>query len=401
MLSEKSRPVIEATLPVVGARIGHITPKFYERMFGGRPELLDGLFSRANQKNGTQQQALAGSIAAFATHLVEQPNTLPETVLNRIAHKHTSLGIVEEQYPIVYENLFAAIADDLGEAATADVVEAWTEVYWLMADALVKIEKGLYAEQANDKMWMPWRLAAKHEVADGVASFRFEPADDTPATVAKPGQYVSIRVKLDDGLRQCRQYTLSEHVADTRARVITTKLDAGGEVSPFLHNRLHIGDIVELSNPYGDLVLEDVDEPLVMATAGIGCTPSAAALDALAEAGSQRHVLVLHADRSEESWALREQMREALAKLPNAELRLWLEDTSTLSDGETATKGIMDLSKVALPAGAHLYMCGPLAFMRMVRSQAIDAGVDPRNIHYEVFGPDLWLPAKGMPQDDA
>ena len=160
MLSDKSRPVIEATLPIIGERISHITPKFYDRMFAARPELLDGLFSRSNQKNGTQQQALAGSIAAFATHLVNNPGTLPEAVLSRIAHKHTSLGIVEEQYAIVYEHLFAAIVEDLGEAVTPEVAEAWSEVYWLMADALVKIEKGLYKQQANDKIWTNWKLVA-------------------------------------------------------------------------------------------------------------------------------------------------------------------------------------------------------------------------------------------------
>ena len=69
MLSDKSFPVIEATLPLVGSRIGEITPKFYARLFAAHPELLDGLFSRSNQRNSNQQQALAGSIAAFATHL--------------------------------------------------------------------------------------------------------------------------------------------------------------------------------------------------------------------------------------------------------------------------------------------------------------------------------------------
>ena len=396
MLSAKSRPVIEATLPIVGARIGHITPKFYQRMFANRPELLDGMFSRANQRNGSQQQALAGSIAAFATHLVEHPDTLPEVVLLRIAHKHTSLGIVEEQYPIVYENLFAAIAEDLGDAATPEVVEAWSEVYWLMADALIAIEKGLYGQQANDQMWTNWTVTAKVPAGEDCVTFSLAPADDTPVTVAKPGQYVSVRVRLEDGLRQCRQYTLSDAVADTSGRVFTTKLDEGGEVSPFLHRNVQVGDVIELSNPYGDIVLEDVDQPLVLATAGIGCTPAAAGLDALVRAGSQRRVVVLHADRAEQNWALREQMLESIAALPNAEFRLWLEDTSTLSDGATATRGIMDLSQVELPEDARVYLCGPLPFMRAIRSQAIDAGVPARDIHYEVFGPDLWLAPQGM-----
>lgn len=393
MLSEKSRPVIEATLPLIGERISHITPKFYDRMFAARPELLDGLFSRANQKNGAQQQALAGSIAAFATHLVNNPGTLPEAVLSRIAHKHTSLGIVEEQYAIVYEHLFAAIVDDLGEAVTPEVAEAWSEVYWLMADALVKIEKGLYKQQANDKIWTDWKLVAKEAAGTGSVTFRFVPADDTPVTVAKAGQFVSVRVPLLDGLRQCRQYTLSDAVTSTTERVITTKFDGGGEVSPFMHQHLNVGDIIELSNPYGDLVIDTTGAPIVLATAGIGCTPSASALATLAAAGSDRQVLVLHAEATEEAWALKEQMRESIESLPNAELKLWLEDIEAKAADTVATEGYMSLANLELPADARLYLCGPLPFMRAVRSQAIDAGIPAANIHYEVFGPDLWLAA--------
>jgi nitric oxide dioxygenase len=393
MLSEKSRPVIEATLPIIGERISHITPKFYDRMFAARPELLDGLFSRANQKNGAQQQALAGSIAAFATHLVNNPGTLPEAVLSRIAHKHTSLGIVEEQYAIVYEHLFAAIVDDLGEAVTPEVAEAWSEVYWLMADALVKIEKGLYAQQANDKIWTDWKLVAKEAAGTGSVTFRFVPADDTPVTVAKAGQFVSVRVPLLDGLRQCRQYTLSDSVTSTTERVITTKFDGGGEVSPFMHQHLNVGDVIELSNPYGDLVIDTTGAPIILATAGIGCTPSASALATLAAAGSDRQVMVLHAEANEDAWALKEQMLESVDSLPNAELKLWLEDINAKAEGTEATEGYMSLANLELPADARLYLCGPLPFMRAVRSQAIEAGIPATNIHYEVFGPDLWLAA--------
>lgn len=136
MLSEKSRPVIEATLPVIAERINFITPEFYKRMFAARPDLMDGMFSRSSQLEGTQPRALAGSIAVFASWLVENPNSYPDEVLSRVAHKHASLGLKEEEYPTVYKYLFEAIAADLGDACTAEVAEAWTEVYWLMADAL-------------------------------------------------------------------------------------------------------------------------------------------------------------------------------------------------------------------------------------------------------------------------
>ena len=41
MLSDASRPVVEATLPAVGANIGEIAQRFYRHMFGAHPELLD------------------------------------------------------------------------------------------------------------------------------------------------------------------------------------------------------------------------------------------------------------------------------------------------------------------------------------------------------------------------
>ena len=202
MLSEKSRPLIEATLPLVGSRLGAITPNFYSRMFAARPELLDGLFSRANQNNGEQQKALAGSIAGFASALVANPDIIPETMLSRIAHKHTTLGITEDQYEIVYKYLFEAIAEELSDVITAEIAEAWTEVYWLMANALIKIEKGLYSQQANDKMWMPWRVIEKNAAGTDSMTFVLEPADDTPVTVARPGQFVSVKLALPDGLLQ-------------------------------------------------------------------------------------------------------------------------------------------------------------------------------------------------------
>ena len=383
MLSEKSRPVIEATLPLVGSRIGEITADFYNRLFTAHPELLDGLFSRSNQRSGDQQKALAGSIAAFATHLVNHPGTLPEQILSRIAHKHASLGIAEEQYGVVYEHLFAAISADLADVITPEIAEAWTEVYWLMADALIKLEKDLYAAQANSRMWTPWRVVTKTAAGTDSTTFTLEPADDTAITEAKPGQYISVRVALPDGLRQVRQYSLSGDAGTSR--IFTTKLNDGGEVSTALHTAVEPGDILEISNPYGEITLKEGEGPVILASAGIGCTPTASILRALADAGTERDVLVLHAERSMDGWALSGQMTADAAKI-NAGLQLWLETPQ-----QGANQGFMSLREIDLPADASLYLCGPLPFMKKIRDEAIEAGIPATRIHYEVFGPDVWL----------
>lgn len=384
MLSEKARPIIEATAPVVAERIPHITPEFYKRMFGARPDLLDGMFSRSNQITGEQPRALAGSIVAFATWLLQHPHSYPESVLSRIAHKHASLGLQEDEYPTVYEHLFGAIAADLGDAATPEVVEAWTEVYWLMANALIAMEKTLYAGAASDKPFAPWRVTSKEMTGGDVAVISFEPADGTPVTEAKPGQYISIEVPVPDGIRQPRQFTLIPTPDNTRR--IAVKLDPKGEVTPLIHRDLKVGDVYDLSNPYGDMVLRETRVPLVLASAGIGVTPMLALLEALVERESEREVIVLHADRASSTWPLADEMKDLVHRLPNARIETWFEQGQ---DGDH--QGFMDLSEVSIPGDANVVMCGPLPFLKAVRSQVIATGHPAEKVFYEIFGPDLWL----------
>lgn len=385
MLSEKSRPIIEATLPIIAERINDITPDFYRRMFAARPDLMDGMFSRSSQLEGTQPRALAGSIAVFASYIVEHPDSYPDEVLSRVAHKHASLGLKEEEYPTVYKYLFEAIAANLGDLATPEIVEAWTEVYWLMGNALIKLEKGLYASQANDVMFAPFKLVDRKETGENVVVLTFEPADETPMTESKGGQYISIVVPARDGLRQARQYTLLP--SEKNQRRIAVKLDPNGEMTSILHE-LEVGAVVEISNPYGDLTLEgfgDPEAPLYLFSAGIGTTPMLSFLSELIEKGSERPVTVVHADRSLDTWPLREELTELVNKLPNARLISFIEGEG----GDFA--GRVDVSKLDVPANANVYLCGPLPFMQGVRSALVEAGVPGKNINYEIFGPDQWM----------
>ena len=92
-----------------------------------------------------------------------------------------------------------------------------------------------------------------------------------------------------------------------------------------LHNNVAVGDVIEISNPYGEITLKEGDGPVVLASAGIGCTPTASILRSLAESGSDRQVLVLHAESTLDSWALRSQMTDDVERLDGADLQLWLE----------------------------------------------------------------------------
>ncbi|MFJ1881149.1 globin domain-containing protein [Streptomyces sp. NPDC088137] len=395
MLSETSTATVRATLPAVGAAVGDIADLFYRKLFDAHPELLRDLFNRGNQASGAQRQALAGSIAAFATQLIEHPDTRPDVMLGRIAHKHASLGVTPAQYEIVHTHLFAAIAEVLGDAVTPEVAAAWDEVYWLMAGALISIEQRLYAQQgvvAGD-VWREWEVITRIEETTDVATFQLRPADGAPAPAFRPGQYVSVQVELPDGARQIRQYSLSR-APGSRLRSITVKRVRGGgspdgEVSRHLHTEVEAGDHVRVSAPYGDLVLDSADAPLLLASAGIGCTPMLSMLEDLAATGHRAPVTVVHGDRSPATHAMRTDHALLTGKLPHAAAHFWYEDPEPGHPAERT--GRVDLSGLAVAPGTHAYLCGPLPFMRAVRTQLLAKGVPATDIHYEVFGPDMWL----------
>lgn len=400
MLSTESKEVIRATLPVVGAAIGDITTTFYRTMFIDHPELERNLFNRGNQKQGEQQKALAGAIAAFASLQLEEDQDRVDMILSRIAHKHASLGIEPAQYQVVYDYLFGAIATELGSAVTPEVAAAWTEVYWMMADMLISMEAGLY-KSAGVEIGDVWRqvrvLDRRFESADTV-SFVLASLDGEPLPSFIPGQYLSVAVHLEDGARQIRQYSLSSAPMDADWRITVKRIPskvsadgsevAAGEVSNYLFNNVFEGDILDVTTPFGDLMLTDDDAPLLLVSAGIGCTPMIGMLNYLAESNDTRSISVLHADRTQSDHAHRAELGHLVDRIPSATLHRWYENLGARPSDDAISKGRAQLNNIDVAPDAHAYVCGPLPFMLEIRNALMDKNVATENIHFEVFGPD-------------
>ena len=169
-----------------------------------------------------------------------------------------------------------------------------------MAGALVTIEKGLYADAgvAHADVWRTLVLRRRRQESPDTVSFVLGAADHSVLPKARPGQYVSVQVTLPDGARQIRQYSLTGS-AEPREWGITVKAvppghavdgttSPAGEVSNFLHDNLFEGDEIRASMPFGELVLDDSERPLVLISAGIGATPIIGILHYLAGVGSAR-----------------------------------------------------------------------------------------------------------------
>ncbi len=323
-------------------------------------------------------------------------------MLRRIAYKHISLGIRPEQYLLVGRHLLAAVGEVLGDAVTPQIAAAWDEVYWLFATQLIAEEARLYQQAQIDPAHplRPYRVVRRIEETDDVVSLVLEPADGGALPEIAPGQYVSVFVDLPDGERQPRQYTVSSTASGTRLQITVRRVTGvngapDGAVSGFLQDGVEVGDLLEVSNPAGDFVVDAADGPLLLASAGAGITTVLPIVEHIARTQPQRTVIVAHADRRAKDHALRETVLHVGRQIDDFTHYTWYE---TVEPGDRHTfQGLMDLSEVPLPADLQVFTCGPLPFMRHIRTTLLRRGVPAPRIRYEVFGPDLW--AAQMPSD--
>ena len=378
LLSPESLNVVQATAPVVAAHADQITANFYPRMFNAHPELLR-VFNQGNQATGEQSKALAGSVVAYAVQLIDPEAPSFDHVMRRIAYKHVSLGIRPEQYTIVGEHLLASVAEVLGDAVTPEVAAAWSEVYWLFALQLVAEEARMY-QQANvdpSQPTRPYRVVRLIDEAADVISLVLEPADSGPPPAIAPGQYVSVYVDLPNGDRQPRQYTVSSTAVRTRLQITVLRVRGvngapDGRVSSYLHDQVKVGDVLDVSAPAGDFVLTPTESPLLLASAGAGITTVLPIVEQIARTQPQRPVMVAHADRRAADHALRDTVLHLGREIDNFSSYTWYE---TLDEGDTRSRqGYMDLSDIPLPDDVQVFTCGPLPFMRLVRSTLLDRG---------------------------
>jgi len=393
MLSVAAKPYIEASVPVLRQHGLAITTLFYKNMFESHPELMN-LFNMGNQANGTQQQSLAAAVFAYAANIDNTEALKP--VIERIVHKHVSVGIRPEHYPIVGNHLIGAIKGVLGDAATPELIAAWQEAYGLLADALISTEAELYKHnnQKPDE-WIKLKVIEKLHQSDNVVSFTLRADEQTKLPTFKPGQYISVAVHLEDlNLRQIRQYSLSDSPQKDTFR-ITVKRESGdeykphGNVSNWLHQHTRVGSTINVSFPCGNFTPDIQDQrPIGLVSAGVGITPMISILNDIAAKNPHRKVMFAHAARNRASVAHIDEILNAKSKLENLDTVFFLNDSKKQHIDEK--EGRMDLAAYITPEfkDGIYYICGPQSFMDDQRDALVELGIHQNNIHREVFGPE-------------
>ena len=228
--------------------------------------------------------------------------------------------------------------------------------------------------------------------SDAVISIRLEDPDGAPLPAARPGQYLTVRVRPGDGERAVlRNYSLSGPPGDGRYR-FTVKREPGGTASGHLHTRLAVGDQLDIAAPRGVFILEPTTAPVLLISAGIGATPVLAMLHALAAEHAEREIWWLHGARSGHEHPFAAEAGALLASLPNVRHHVFysrpgpddLEGRDFDSAGRLTASSLAQLEP---PRSAEAYVCGPAPFMEEMAAGLAAIGVHASRIHTEPFGP--------------
>ncbi|PHH85544.1 hypothetical protein CDD83_277 [Cordyceps sp. RAO-2017] len=419
-LTPEQIAIVKSTAPIIKEHGKTITTVFYDRMLAAHPELKN-YFSLRHQQVGAQQAALADAVFAYAAYIDDLPKL--KGAVERIAHKHASLFVRADQYPIVGKFLVAAFAEVLGDALTADVADAWVAAYGQLADVFIGRERQLYDESARRDDWSDWRaftIADRVAEADDVVSFYLRPADGRPLPGYRPGQYVSVRIPIPElgGLFQIRQFSLSlapdEAMASYRVSVKREETVDGpsvddlaeGKVPGLISNRLHgqyaVGDTLELSPPRGEFFFDadavPADAPVVLLSIGVGATPMLSILQSIVDspspAAARRPVSWVHAARYSGGVCFRGPVRDLAAKHDNIKPVLFVKNVAKGDEKgrEYDAEGRLSLDEAERMALLHLdnastgyYICGPEGWMAQARQWLLDRGVARERIYLELF----------------
>lgn len=396
-LSDRTIAIVKASAPALAEHGPAITRAMYIRLF--QDAHIAALFNQSHQTQdggpvGAQTKALANAILAYARN-IDNLGALAAAV-ERIAQKHVGLQILPDHYPYVATALLGAIKDVLGDAATEEVLNAWGEAYWFLANILIGREKGIYeAIAATEGGWTGWRdftVTAKVKESAIITSFVLTPADGGPVLRHKPGQYLTLQVPVPGAEPLRRNYSIST-APNGRSYRISVKREPGGAASTWLHDHAAVGGVLKVSPPAGDFFLpERPERPVVLLSGGVGLTPMVSMVEAIAEAHPELETHYIHGTASSATHAMDRHVRALAASRANISVATFYadplaEDRPGVSHDANGLITIDWLRANTPIRDADIFLCGPKPFLRAFVGGLAKAGVPGDRIHYEFFGP--------------
>lgn len=194
-----------------------------------------------------------------------------------------------------------------------------------------------------------------------------------------PGQYYTLRLTAPDGYQAIRSYSIASSPLDVGEVELTVDCLTDGEVSPFLHDVVEVGDELEVRGPLTEYFTWKGSSPLLLIGGGSGVVPLMSMLRHRRRSLPEVQVRLLYSVRSPDDVFYREELGEETT----------LTYTRRTPEAWTGASGRVDaeiVGRLAWPDGM-VYVCGPNGFVETATQLLMKLGHDPARIRTERFGP--------------
>lgn len=203
----------------------------------------------------------------------------------------------------------------------------------------------------------------------------------------KAGQFVTVCFPVGATYFQ-RCYSFSSAPHENRYAITVQKVFRG-RVSGYVQHDLKVGDRIYIDEPEGEFVLPDrhpEDQRYVMIAAGAGVVPIYSLVKDLLGKNPVADIQLVYASRNKEQAIFGREL-DRLQRVHEG-FSLWSQYTRNERDGHDPFKrldGERILTRLADPASAHMYICGPYGLVRKCTEGFQKVGIPKSKINIETF----------------
>jgi len=208
----------------------------------------------------------------------------------------------------------------------------------------------------------------------------------------RPGQHVDVRLTAEDGYQAERSYSIASAPSEQPSIELTVERVADGEVSPFLHDELLLGDRFEVRGPIGGYFVWDAAaaDPLLLIAGGSGIAPLMAMMRQRARVASRAPCTLLYSSRTPDDVIYASELAQLAGR--DDGLRVLHTFTRIQPAGWTGFARRIDaamIGEVLLTTGrmAQAFVCGPTPLVETAAESLVGLGLAPGQVKTERFGP--------------
>jgi ferredoxin-NADP reductase len=239
---------------------------------------------------------------------------------------------------------------------------------------------------------LKWQIGTVVEVIPDTPRARSIVLDVAGWTGHRAGQHVDIRLTAEDGYQAQRSYSIASAPGDGARLDLTVERVEGGEVSPFLHDEVVVGDRFEVRGPIGGYFVWDgtMAGPVLLVAGGSGVVPLMAIVRHRARLGSSVPCTLLYSSKTPADIIYGVELETLVGR--NDGLRVVHTLTREQPMGWTGYGRRIDqtmLGEVLAAAGASpsVFVCGPTPLVEVAATGLVGLGLAPSQVRTERFGP--------------